>query len=76
MKETHKILLMRVLAVAAGYMCLMLAYMSTYFPPDDPTTVLVGLLREPWMEWTILGIMLFALDMFVIAKFKYYFVEK
>lgn len=76
MKETHKILLMRVLAVACGYMCLSLAYMSTFFEPDDPTIALLGLLREPWMEWTILGILLFALDMFVIAKFKHYFVEK
>jgi hypothetical protein len=50
--------------------------MSTFFEPDDPTIALLGLLREPWMEWTILGILLFALDMFVIAKFKHYFVEK
>ena len=70
MKETHKFILIRVLVVACGYTCLALAGLNTYFEPDDPAIVFIGLLKEPWMEWTILGILIFAFDMFVLPRYK------
>lgn len=75
MKETHKFILLRVLVVACGYTCLALAGLSTYFEPNDPVIEFLGLLNEPWKEWTILAILLFTFDMFVLPKYKHLFFQ-
>ncbi len=73
MTNRNNILLFRVLFIICGYLSLAVAGLSTFITPDEPAIVFIGLLRHPWMEWTILSIAFFSVDVFVISRYKHLF---